>query len=622
MRQLLYLFSIIGLLLAALGATSVPFVFADCSDGDGDDNVIECTSDPGDGDVLGDEGNDTITVSTDADPNLYVAGDDAEDGGDDVIIITGDAVVDDVVGDDAEFAGDDVITVNGDADYVVGDYSYFCYTEDHAGSCNDTITVNGSAYEIIGDDVFWCLENDCNDTITVGENGSVGAITGDEAFICTTNSCNDTIVVNGSAEIVIGDNSDFGEEAFALDDEGLGFGSSDSTHNDNITINGEAAVVVGDNVSFSELPFGESSGGYSGQDGNDTITVNGFAGIVVGDSMNDICSWCVDTASYSSYGNSGNDVITVSSTGTAWVIIGDSVNPSTCFSGCVSSGSSASNNDSITVDGTVMGDVFGDSLDGYFSPAVAGLESSGGGSFTTNSDTITITGVVGGDVFADSDFGKGLLGVEAGVYSSDSIQDDTVILPSGGVQYIKKCGDINATLVGSSTPSASIGGTIYGGDWETHGDTLFIGLTTADSGDIAALQAQLDAAGESGSVTVGGHTYNWNDFENVQVQGTVYSEGATQLFDNGVVSAYMGSDGKSIDVCYNPEGYGYKVSLVNFEQLDQGVREFSLGKEGFTAIVNNDTSTCDAKYTPAGANWKVELYQNGVMVDNHFCFIH
>lgn len=178
--------------------------------------------------------------------------------------------------------------------------------------------------------------------------------------------------------------------------------------------------------------------------------------------------------------------------------------------------------------------------------------------------------------------------------------DDTVVLGGGSVGYSTSCGDIAVTNIDAH--QATVNGLMNGG---VDNDTLVINYFGSDP------MGTLDAA--DGSATVNGSTYNWLNFESLQLHPITYHEGPTRLYDDGVVLAFTSADGNGIDVCSGPNGF--RAGTIDFATLDPKAlgQTFSAGNAGWFVQV-----------------WSVEdgLFQvnvfdgNGQLVSDTFTFRH
>lgn len=291
--------------------------------------------------------------------------------------------------------------------------------------------------------------------------------------------------------------------------------------------------------------------------GNDTLTVNSgvTADYVSGDGLDD---------GSPNTGNGGDDHITIDGTitcvdgdntdgdgGDDTIIVNGTVN-------CEVAGDNASGNggdDRITINGTVGSDVVGDFVGNH------------GGH-----DTITINGSVGGDVIGDLSFGDGgndtitINGsVSGNVYGDGAFGaggDDTVILGH----------------------NASAGGIL---DGEDGFDTLqFEALTQSQL-------AGLDPA--SGTITFGGHTYTWLNFEQLIGLLRVLSEaGVRILFQADHLLAIDQLDGIAV---FAEHG---RIAFISFAV----VKGMGMGEQLTFS-------------TPNAAGWYVVVTNLGVNPANH-----
>ena len=213
----------------------------------------------------------------------------------------------------------------------------------------------------------------------------------------------------------------------------------------------------------------------TGNDGNDTIIIEGdsptgFVPDVSGDNIE------VD--------GTGDD--TIINDGTTNDVTGDT------FFGV------GTGNDSITNNGTVEGAIYGDTIAG---------EASG-------NDSITNNGTVEGDIYGD-------------VLEGDGAGDDTItnngtvegnINGNGGNDDITNTGTVNGGIdagAGDDTVTlveqAPVGGTVNGGDGT---DSLEFDITSGNEDELTQWAQQIAAANPSGgTLTFGGVTYTWTNFE-------------------------------------------------------------------------------------------------------------
>jgi hypothetical protein len=246
--------------------------------------------------------------------------------------------------------------------------------------------------------------------------------------------------------------------------DGLADGSANTGNggNDTLQVDGLVFVVIGDytvgeggddSITVDGFVLGVLGDGSTGDGGNDTIIVNGTAIDVTGDGAGDGLT-----------GDGGNDLIVIN--GDADTVIGDDA-------------SGNGGNDTIIINGTVQ-DVIGDEVDG-----------NGG------DDTIIITydGLVLGDITGDCTL--------TGDGGDDSIIIDGIVV--GNV-----IGDCVGGAGGDDTVRIQDDGEVDGLiDGEDGFDTLQFDAITQE--DLNALG--LDPAG--GSITIGGITYTWANFESL-----------------------------------------------------------------------------------------------------------
>lgn len=187
-------------------------------------------------------------------------------------------------------------------------------------------------------------------------------------------------------------------------------------------------------------------------------------------------------------GNDGNDTIIIegdSPTGFVPDVTGDNIEVD------------GTGNDTIINDGTTN-DVTGDSFTG---------DGSG-------DDTIINNGTVEGDIYGDTDIGEGS--------GNDTITNNgTVegnINGNGGNDDITNTGTVNGGIdagTGDDTVTlveqAPVGGTVNGGDGT---DSLEFDITSGNEDELIQWAQQIAAANPSGgTLTFGGVTYTWTNFE-------------------------------------------------------------------------------------------------------------
>ncbi|MEZ4666784.1 MAG: hypothetical protein R3E39_02490 [Anaerolineae bacterium] len=238
--------------------------------------------------------------------------------------------------------------------------------------------------------------------------------------------------------------------------------------NDQITIDSSNQTdVAGDGIVTA--PNAMNSAGVAG---NDTITINGNTSAnVSGDLLN-------------AGVNGGNDTIVIN--GSAGNVYGD-----------VTGQTASGGNDNITVNGTVTGEVAGD------------LQSAATGAsiYTGGDDTITINGTVG------SVSGDNLInGLGTSIGGADNITIGSNAQVNGNVS-----GETGATVGGDDTVTivagATITGVISGGNVAGDNDTLIFSGTTTDAAEYNQVQAFVGCNPCAGTVTVGGQTYTFQNFE-------------------------------------------------------------------------------------------------------------
>lgn len=156
--------------------------------------------------------------------------------------------------------------------------------------------------------------------------------------------------------------------------------------------------------------------------------------------------------------------------------------------------------------------------------------------------------------------------------------DDTVVLGAGSVSYSAACGNINVTNVDNR--AATVIGLMDGGD-DT--DTLVFSILTPNQGAVNNLDAYLASLGGTNTAAVNGQIYDYANFEYYGINATVYTEGPTRLFDDGVVLGFATSGG--IAVCSGEKGF--RAGTVDMVALDNGQREFSAGNDGWFVRVTD-----------------------------------
>ncbi len=242
-----------------------------------------------------------------------------------------------------------------------------------------------------------------------------------------------------------------------------------SNGNDVITIDSNnQTLVTGDGVAGSVSLSSVSAAG------NDTITINGnTSATVYGDYMN-------------SSVDGGDDTIIIE--GRVVNVYGDYVG-----------GTATGGDDQIIVNGEVTNAVVGD---------IQWIANSGS-TMTGGNDSITINGTVG------SVSGENLLtqGVRIG-------GDDEIIIAATAVVNGNVTGENNATVGGDDHITIAVGatilGTISGGNIGGDNDLLTFTGTTNDQIGYDQLQALVGCNPCSGTVTIDGFTYTFQNFEQLQ----------------------------------------------------------------------------------------------------------
>jgi hypothetical protein len=97
-------------------------------------------------------------------------------------------------------------------------------------------------------------------------------------------------------------------------------------------------------------------------------------------------------------------------------------------------------------------------------------------------------------------------------------------------------------------------------------------------------------------VEVNGQTYNYQNFEELNVNATIYTEGATRIYDDGVTLAFAVADG--IQICNGPSGL--KAGLIDYGRLTAGQREFEAN--GFVVTLEDVGSQ----------HFKMHVWKDGV----------
>jgi hypothetical protein len=311
-------------------------------------------------------------------------------------------------------------------------------------------------------------------------------------YLWQANGGADTINVytSGNAYAISGDT------IFAAVDNHTGDGGADV-----IRISGKSHIIRGDNV--------------PGNGGADKITVD-RGGVVASGVIGDVAQL-----------NGGNDEINIYGTVTGVTVEGE------FYPGTVSGDQALGQGgaDRISINGLVDGNVYGDEwvLNG-------------------GRDTITVRGTVTGSV--DGDF-QGTKGGDdtINVYGTvgGTVSGDTAV--NGGNDRIIVGGSVGGDVRGDALYGTGIGGndqiTLQGSanvagviDGEGGRDILTFKLTGDAAGD-AAIAAAVAAQSPSGSITYNGHTYRWQNFEEIrQVAATAQSGEFTRSFSfTGLIGA-------------------------------------------------------------------------------------
>ena len=419
----------------------------------------------------------------------------------------------------------------------------------YAGNCDDGTNapevITCIADPVIPDDDIGLGLGD--DTFTDVAGVTIDSVSGDSLDDGSSNTGdggNDDITINGDVNTVDGDTT--------TEDGG----------NDSITINGKAGCVSGDFV--------------DGNGGNDTITINGDVS----------CSVSGDDAS----GKGGDDEIIVNNTGTVGDIYGDYA--------------ATGGDDKITIDGQAFS-VVGDEVfigDGGNDTIIVNGESFfvvGDSAYNGDgaADTIYINGIVFA-VMGDGASGNGgndLIIINGSVL--DNVSGDAVDA-DGGNDTIVISGHVDGDILGDDAlgmggndtvtlnAGAIVGGLING---EGGFDSLQFGFLTPSQ--LAAYG--LNPAG--GSLTYGGTTYTWKNFEQlIGLLAEIAEEtGWRILYKSGDLVAVDKLDGIAV---FAEHG---RIAFISFTSLE----DLAIGaSQNYT--------------TPNSAGWYVTVTNLGVNPDN------
>lgn len=372
---------------------------------------------------------------------------------------------------------------------------------------NDTLTFygNASAENIQGDGLASSADPLTNPPHVFDPQASVAGgidkitvygvvrneVSGD--YLWQANGGADTINVysTGNAYAVSGDT------IFAAVDNHTGDGGADV-----IRISGRSHIIRGDNV--------------PGSGGADKITID-RGGVVASGVIGDVAQL-----------NGGNDEINIYGTVTGVTVEGEFY-PAT-VSGDQALGQGGA--DRISINGLVDGNVYGDEW-----------VMNGG------KDTITVRGTVTGNVEGDY---QGTLGGDdtINVYGTvgGSVTGDTAV--NGGNDRITIGGTVGGDVRGDALYDASgIGGNdqiiLQGSadvvgiiDGEGGRDILTFKLTGDPAGD-AQIAAAVAAQSPSGSITYNGHTYRWQNFEEIRQVAATAQSGEVGFHFNSLIGAIL-----------------------------------------------------------------------------------
>ena len=246
----------------------------------------------------------------------------------------------------------------------------------------------------------------------------------------------------------------------------------------------------------------------------------------------------------------------------------------------------ANNSGNVTTQGDTTGGVYdisnsgGDVItQGDTTGGVLGILNSGGDVITNGDTTGGVFGIYTPDPGSGSPdntvtLGNGTVtsGGTAAVFTKSG--NDTVVLGTGGVAYGTTCGDIKVTTVQQGV-APTVNGLIDGG---ADSDRLVLNYFTPNQAEFDAFAANAQG---SGVYEWDGQTYTIANFEAVS-WGGVYTEGATRLFDDGVVLAFASAGG--IVVCSGKGGV--RAGTIDFATLDAGQTSFNAGN-GWSVTVSS-----------------------------------
>ncbi len=559
MKTLLRLLLTMTIAAGALAIPLTPTALADCAETSPD--VWECDSTPQDTDglIVIDGDVDTVTVNADssvsAAPGTGIFGD-AGDTVNNQGVITGDGAGVQLIGGGSSPSA---VTNSGDITGGTGNGVFiFTITASTENTVENPGTIDSEAE--IGILINGHGESTENTVTNSGEigGGGLGAVemnsVGDSVVNTILNSGNITgdssgVLINTSGEAAINSVTNsgdiVGQNSSGVFINSLGdFASNTIANSGNITgdatgvgISGFGSSVGNATVTNSGAITGNADGVLIGY-GNANIYNSGAIESVAGEAID------VEAADSALIVNDG---LLISQAGSAILGGGESDGPMTLIN-----------------NGAIIGNDTG--------PDDAVVD------FWSGDDVI----VNNGSIVALS--GSRAIDTEAG--------DDVVILGAGGVSYGTVCGDINVTNVGYH--AAVVAGLVDGGD-DT--DTIIFGFLTPSQSEAEALAAEVAGHGPTGSQTINGQGYSWANFENVRVNATIFSQGATRLYDDGVLLAFATGDG--IDVCSGEAGA--RAGTINFSSLASGQTTFSAGNDGWWVAVQ----------ALAGGLYEVHLYDGG-----------
>jgi hypothetical protein len=387
--------------------------------------------------------------------------------------------------------------------------------------------------------------------------GTCDGTTGDDVIDCTTSPTGADTQVDGDLgndTITVGQNVtttfiDADGQSGAADLPGAGNGGDDTIVNNGtvtIAISGDYATGVGGNDNITNngtagTIYGDEAAGTVTSSGDDTITNNGTTGNIIAD----------DNATAG-----GNDVVVNNGTVTGTIDAGggDDNITNTNSVGDIDAGNG---NNVVTNSGTVNGDV------------VSGV----------GSDNITNDGDVTGNI--DTGDGNNVVTNSATVIGNvvSGTGSDNVT-NSGDVTGNIDTGDGNDTVTIDDT--SSVGGTINGG---TGTDVLqFTFNDPAAAAAAAVILAQQSPAG--GTVTIGGQTYTWVNFEqlkaillatvgqSVSIKVRMIKDGRLNAYDLGApIAIYCVPDEYVQVIDIHQDGINPLAFRTNFKSINNAVAQ-------------------------------------------------